>query len=66
MAKMDRMGLDVRKNVISDQMTNNEIKPSVIPNRRSAHGRIKQNVIHSKHSHSLKVRISLEYLPNFE
>ena len=63
---MDSTGLDVRKNVISDQMTNNEIKPSVIPNRRSAHGRIKQNVNHSKHSHPMRETISMENLPNFE
>jgi hypothetical protein len=44
---MDKTGF-VLKNVISDQMTNSDMRANMIPRRRSAHGRRRQYVYHSK------------------
>ena len=44
---MDNTGF-VLKNVISDQITSSDMIASTTPRRRSAHGRIRQYVYHSK------------------
>lgn len=51
---MDKTGF-VLKNVISDQITNNDAIANIIPRRRSAHGRIRQYVYHSKIKRIIRV-----------
>jgi hypothetical protein len=51
---MDKTGF-VLKNVISDQMTNSDIMANMSPRRRSAHGRIRQYVYHSKIQRTVRV-----------